>query len=155
MNESWVTLQGWVGGEVTVREANGANVATFRIGCTPRYIKGGVWVDGQTSWWTVNAWRALGRNVAESVRKGDAVLVHGKMRADVWERPGQPTSVTHVVEATIVGHDLNRGSSSFTKSQRAETSDPTDTAIKELVHGFEPDGPQLDAQGEQRRETAA
>jgi single-strand DNA-binding protein len=55
MYESWVTLQGWVGGEVTVRDANGASVSTFRVGCTPRYVRAGAWVDGQTSWYTVNA----------------------------------------------------------------------------------------------------
>ena len=37
MNDSYVTLQGWVGNEVETREAGGANCATFRVGCTPRY----------------------------------------------------------------------------------------------------------------------
>lgn len=120
MNDSWVTLQGWVGGEVTSREANGTPVATFRLGCTPRFIRNGVWVDGQTSWYTVTAWRALATNVTESVRKGQPVVVHGRMRADVWEREGLPTSVTHVVDATFVGHDLNRGTSSFERPVRPE-----------------------------------
>jgi single-strand DNA-binding protein len=62
-----------------------------------------MWVDGQTSWYTVHAWRTLGNNVAASVHKGDAVVVHGRVRVDVWEREGQPPSVTHVVEASFVG----------------------------------------------------
>ncbi len=155
MNESWVTLQGWVGGEVTLRDANGTNVATFRVGCTPRYIKNGVWVDGQTSWYTVNAWRSLGRNVADSIHKGDAVMVHGRMRTDVWERAGQPTSVTHVVEATIVGHDLNRGATTFSRTPRQEPSPAEDESAKQLVHGFAADGPQLDSEGERREPSAA
>src|SRR4029079_18251554 len=101
MNESWVTLQGWVGGEVNTREAGGTRVSTFRVGCTPRYLRNGMWVDGQTSWYTVHAWRTLGNNVAASVHKGDAVVVHGRVRVDVWEREGQPPSVTHVVEASF------------------------------------------------------
>ena len=155
MYESWVTLQGWVGGDVTVREVGGSNVAAFRLGCTPRYIKNGVWVDGQTSWYTVNAWRTLGRNLAASVHKGDPVVVHGKMRADVWERDVLPTSVTHVVEATFVGHDLNKGEAGFRRTPRQEASATDDDAVKQLVHGFEADGPQLDADGERRRSDAA
>ena len=148
MNESWVTLQGWVGGEVTVREANGASVSTFRVGCTPRYVRAGAWVDGPTSWYTVNAWRTLGGNVAESVRKGDGVVVHGKMRTDVWEREGQPRSVTHVVEASFVGHDLSKGTSRFQRVSRQERVAAEESeAVKELVHGFEADGPQLDGEG--------
>ncbi len=109
MNESYVTLQGWVGNDVDVRDVGDTSCASFRLGCTPRWRKGDTWVDGHTSWFTVNCWRSLGRNVAESVKRGDAVVVHGRVRVDVWEREGHPPSVTWIVDATFVGHDLNRG----------------------------------------------
>jgi single-strand DNA-binding protein len=155
MNESWVTLQGWVGGEVTSRDANGVPVATFRLGCTPRYIRNGVWIDGQTSWYTVNAWRTLAGNVVDSVRKGEPVVVHGKMRADVWAREGLPTSVTHIVEATFVGHDLGKGTSSFVRVSRRERVDADDPAVREMVHALPADGPQLDSEGSAREAPAA
>jgi single-strand DNA-binding protein len=151
MNESYVTLQGWVGGEVDVRMVGETQCASFRVGSTPRYNKGGTWVDGQTSWFTVNCWRGLGRNVADSIRRGDAVVVHGRVRVDVWEREGQPSSVTWIVDATFVGHDLNRGTSSFEKTSRAATTarDPReDEAVREVVHAYQPDGPQLDEAGQ-------
>ena len=50
MNEGYVTLQGWVGGEVTTRQVADAVCASFRVGSTPRYFRNGSWVDGQTSW---------------------------------------------------------------------------------------------------------
>ena len=123
MNESWVTLQGWVGGEVNPREAGGTTVPPFRLGCTPRYCerdvdrRADVLVHG-------HCWRALGRNVAESVRSGDAVVVHGRVRVDVWEREGQPPSVTWVVDASFVGHDLNRGTSRFLRVNRPDRTSP-------------------------------
>lgn len=126
MNEPYVTLQGWVGGDVGVRDVGDTRCASFRLGCTPRYSKGGIWVDGQTSWFTVNCWRVLGTNVVDSVRRGDAVVVHGRVRVDVWEREGQPNSVTWAVDATFVGHDLNRGTSRFQKTTRDAGSDPRD-----------------------------
>lgn len=149
MNESYVTLQGWVGGDVDVREVGETQCASFRVGSTPRYNRNGTWVDGQTSWYTVNCWRGLGKNVKESVNRGDAVVVHGRVRVDVWEREGQPPSVTWVVDATFVGHDLNRGTATFEKSPRLQARDPREhEAVREMVHAYDADGPQLDAAGD-------
>jgi single-strand DNA-binding protein len=149
MNESYVTLQGWVGGAVDARDVGDTQGVSFRVGSTPRYNKAGTWVDGQTSWFTVNCWRALGQNVKESIKRGDAVIVHGRVRVDVWEREDQPNSVTWVVDATFVGHDLTKGTSSFEKTARATPRDPLENeAVREMVHSYQPDGPQLDAAGE-------
>lgn len=148
MNDSYVTLQGWVGGDVDVREVGDQQCATFRVGSTPRYLKAGAWVNGTTSWYTVKCWRALGANVAASVRRGDAVVVHGRVRVDVWEREGQPPSVTWVVEAAFVGHDLNRGTTTFAKSARTAATPDESPEVREVVHGYPADGPQLDHTGE-------
>ena len=149
MNETYVTLQGWVGNEVDLRDVGGTQCASFRVGCTPRRQRGGVWVDGETSWYTVNCWRALARNVAESVRTGDAVVVHGRVRVDVWERDGQPPSVAWLVDATFVGHDLGKGTSTFAKAPRQPVADAgADESVKEMLHGYDPVGPRLDADGE-------
>lgn len=149
MNDAYVTLQGWVGGDVDVREVGETQCATFRVGSTPRYNKAGTWVDGQTSWFTVHCWRGLGKNVGDSLRRGDAVVVHGRVRVDVWEREGQPASVSWIVDATFVGHDLNRGTSSFHKTAKASARDPReDEAVREVLHAHQTDGQQLDAAGE-------
>ena len=155
MNESYVTLQGWVGNDVDVRDVGDTKCASFRLGCTPRWRKDDAWVDGNTSWFTVNCWRALGRNVAESVRRGDAVVVHGRVRVDVWEREGQPPSVSWLVDATFVGHDLNRGTATFAKTPRSTPVDPIqDESVKEMVHGYAADGPRLNADGEEAEPAA-
>jgi single-strand DNA-binding protein len=158
MNEAFVTFQGWVGNEVVHRETSGGSVAHFRVGSTPRIRRrNGEWVDGPTSWFSVTCWRALADNVRDSVRKGEPVLVHGRLRTDVWEREDGQTSVTHVVEATSVGHDLNRGSSAFQRSirpERVESDDEGDSAVREMIHGPVPvDLPQLDSLGRQRAES--
>ena len=59
MNETFVTLSGWLGGDVTIREAAGVPVATFRVASTPRRYqrKTETWEDGDTQWYSVNAWR--------------------------------------------------------------------------------------------------
>ena len=154
MNEAFVTFQGWVGNDIVHRETAQGNVANLRVGTTPRIRKrNGDWVDGPTSWFSVTCWRALADHVRDSVRKGEPVLVHGRLRTDVWEREGGQSSVTYVVEATYLGHDLSRGTSVFVKAarpDRPEVEDETDSTVKEIIHGGDFDHPQLDSSGRQR-----
>jgi single-strand DNA-binding protein len=153
MNEAFVTFQGWVGNEVVHRETPQGNVANLRVGSTPRIRKrSGDWVDGPTSWFSVTCWRALADHVRDSVRKGEPVLVHGRLRADVWEREDGQSSVTYVVEATYLGHDLTRGTAVFVKAARPDRDgeEETDQAMKELLHEPGVELPQLDSLGRQR-----
>jgi single-strand DNA-binding protein len=158
MNEAFVTFQGWVGNEVVHRDTGQGSVANFRVGSTPRIRKrSGDWVDGPTSWFSVACWRALADHVRDSVRKGDPVIVHGRLRTDVWRREDGQSSVTHVVEATYVGHDLTRGTTTFVKAARSEqTADVDDEQIvKELIHAAPPEMPQLDSLGQRRPDADA
>lgn len=124
MNDSYVTLQGWVGGEVERRLAGDVPLATFRVGSTPRRLRDGAWVDGETQWFTVNCWRTLAANAAASLRKGDPVVVHGRVRVERWQRQDGTTGTGWVVEASFVGHDLNRGTSAFTRPVRPVEEQP-------------------------------
>jgi single-strand DNA-binding protein len=154
MNEAFVTFQGWVGNEVVHRDTPAGSVVNFRVGSTPRIRKrNGDWVDGPTSWFAVSCWRGLADNVRDSVHKGEPVLVHGRLRTDVWEREDGQSSTTVVVEAIYIGHDLSRGTAAFVKSappERADTADETETVLKELIHDVGTDLPQLDSFGQRR-----
>jgi single-strand DNA-binding protein len=121
MNETFVTLSGWLGGDVSVREAGGVPVATFRVASTPRRYqrRTDTWEDGDTQWYSVNAWRALAENCDRSLRRGDPVVVHGKLNAHVWTNKAGLEVTTFEVEAVFVGHDLNRGTSAFERRRPA------------------------------------
>jgi single-strand DNA-binding protein len=135
MSDTFVTFHGWVGAEVAYREVNGISVANFRVACTPRLKRKGDWIDGETSWYSVTAWRALAENVRDSIRKGDAVIVHGRLRSETWTREDGQSSTRMVVEASFVGHDLARGTSTFTKSTRPERSDgDVHSEIRDMIH---------------------
>ena len=121
MNDTTITFQGNVGGDVSIRQAGDAQVANFRVACTPRrYVrKDDAWADEDTQWYTVTAWRALGDHCARSLRRGDPVFVHGRLRAQTWTNSSGIEVTTYEVEALAVGHDLNRGTSAFTRATRA------------------------------------
>ena len=119
MNDTQITLSGWIGGEVTLRElSEGRHVASFRVACRPSHYRDGEWVRGTTSWHTVKVWNRLARHVAASLHNGDPVVVHGRLVADVWERDGKPQTSVEVV-ATSGGHDLFHGTTAFTKAEVA------------------------------------
>jgi single-stranded DNA-binding protein len=88
--EAQVHVTGYAGTEVETR-GNGT-VSAFRLACTPRIRTKTGWSDGNTTWIEVACFRTLAQHVAQSVRKGDPVLVVGKLRTNIWERTARVTS---------------------------------------------------------------
>ena len=120
MQDTIVTFQGWVGGEVRHRVVKETSVASFRVGVTPRLRREGDWVDGETGWYTVTVWRTLADHVRQSIRKGDPVIVSGRLRTETWTPEEGTPSTTMLVDATLVGHDLTRGCSHWWRGDRPQ-----------------------------------
>lgn len=115
MNETLVTMIGNVASAVSYGQtAAGVPTANFRLAATERrYDRARAeWVDGETNWVTVTAWRWLATNVVSSLSKGDPVMVCGRLRIREWEDEGKRRSVVDI-DARSVGHDLGRGTSAF------------------------------------------
>jgi single-strand DNA-binding protein len=79
----------------------------------------------------VSAWRALARNCDESLRRGDPVVVHGKLSAHVWTNKSGLEVTTFEVDAAFVGHDLNRGTSAFQRRKLAAAPEPAPDTVEE------------------------
>ena len=86
---------------------NGAAVAKFRVAVNRRYKdETGNWKDSDTSFFTVNAWRSLAENVAESLTRGTRVLVAGRLLMRSWEtQEGEKRTVVEI-EADEIGPSL-------------------------------------------------
>jgi single-strand DNA-binding protein len=85
---------------------NGTAVANLRVAVTQRIQQDGTWRDGETSFFKVNVWRGQAENLADSLSKGDRVMVSGRLRQRSWETPaGEKRSVTEL-EADEVGASL-------------------------------------------------
>ena len=113
MHEPLITVVGNVAGPPRQRTtASGVPVADFRIAATPRKPDKatGTWSDGETIWFGVTAWRALGEHCAVSLKKGDRVVVTGRLTTRSWEVEGGERRSGLEVDATTVGLELSRGS---------------------------------------------
>ncbi|MET8701555.1 single-stranded DNA-binding protein [Kitasatospora sp. NPDC004723] len=115
MNETQVTVIGNVATEVTYAQTpGGVPVANFRLASTERRYdraRDG-WVDGETQWVTVTAWRALAGHLIDSLAKGDPVVVSGRLRVREWSE-GEVKRSRVEIDARSVGHDLSRGTARF------------------------------------------
>jgi single-strand DNA-binding protein len=107
---------------------NGHFVASFRVASTPRRFdrEQGGWVDGKTLFVTVTCWRSLGENVAQSLRKGQPVVVFGRYIQREWEQD-EALKTAYELEAIAVGHDLTRGVTAFEKMFRSALTTGIDT----------------------------
>src|ERR671923_1125875 len=84
----------------------GIAVANLRVAVTQRIHQDGQWRDGDTSFLRVNVWRGQAEHLADSLTKGDRVMVTGRLQQRTWETPeGEKRSVTEI-EADEVGASL-------------------------------------------------
>ena len=75
----------------------GIAVANLRVAVTQRIQQDGEWRDGDTSFLKVNVWRGQAEHLADSLSKGDRVMVTGRLRQRSWETPeGDKRSVTEI-----------------------------------------------------------
>jgi single-strand DNA-binding protein len=68
--------------------ANGSTVTRMRVVTNGRRMVDGDWQDTDTSWWQVTAFGRQAEAAGEQLRKGDLVLIHGKVKQREWEKDG-------------------------------------------------------------------
>jgi single-strand DNA-binding protein len=101
----------------------GIPVANMRVAVTQRVQQDGQWRDGDTSFFKVNVWRGQAENLADSLGKGDRVMVTGRLRQRSWETPeGDKRSVTEL-EADEVGASLKWATAKVERATERATSD--------------------------------
>lgn len=120
VNELTVTVVGWVGSDPVryLGEDGQVPFTKFRLASTPRVYDRDQdgYVDADTSWFTVKTFRQLALNVADAVRRGEPVVVHGRLRLVDWVSPDGRPRTTAELTADAVGHDLSRGTTRFTRT---------------------------------------
>jgi single-strand DNA-binding protein len=120
MNDTYLTIVGNVVAAPRMRlTKSGHAVSNFRVASTSRRYdtEQERYVDNATLFVTVTCWRALAENVAQSLQKGQPVIVTGRYFSREYE-VNETIRVAYELEANAVGHDLTRGTSTFTKASR-------------------------------------
>jgi single-strand DNA-binding protein len=101
----------------------GIAVTNLRVAVTQRVQQDGQWRDGDTSFFKVNVWRGQAEHLAESLTKGDRVMVTGRLRQRSWETPeGEKRSVTEL-EADEVGASLKWATAKVERSSQRDNGE--------------------------------
>jgi single-strand DNA-binding protein len=120
MYETQVTVVGNLLTDVDNHRLNdGTVVANFRIASKERRFDqaSGSWVDGDRLYIDVRCWRGLAQNALESLKKGDPVVVAGRIFTRNYEHQGQRRTST-TLEARSVAADLAHCTVVLTRTRR-------------------------------------
>ena len=116
-----ITLTGRLGADPEIRFGqSGIAILKLRIVTSGRKKTDSGWEDVDTTWWSVTAFRQIAENAAESLSKGDEVIVVGKVKQRQYETPeGEKRSVTEVT-ADQIGPNLRKATVKVNRIQRSE-----------------------------------
>ena len=103
---------------------SGAPVANFTVASTPRTFdkQTNEWKDGDALFLRCAAWRQLAENVAESLTKGQRVIVTGALRVRQFERQDGSKGTSVEMNVDEVGPSLRYATAKVTKVSRSNNS---------------------------------
>lgn len=126
-----VTIVGRAGTNPQVSLGSTGDRVNFRVVSTDRRFDktSGGWVDGEECWLTVVCWQGLARAVISTIRKGDPIVVIGRINNRRFEKNGVTQYFTDI-RADLVALDTVRLGSRFIRSvtEPAQTTDGHDVA---------------------------
>jgi single-strand DNA-binding protein len=140
IQDAQVHLAGYVATEPKFKKTvSGTSSVRLRVAYTLRRQnrETGEWSDGATTFVNGQCWRGLADNVAMCLRKGEPVMVMGRLNIRRFEdsEGAQRTSVE--VEANSIGHDLARGVAHFSRTRRAVGGTAAESAGEHAADGQE------------------
>jgi single-strand DNA-binding protein len=101
----------------------GIAVTNLRVAVTQRVQQDGQWRDGDTQLLQGQCVAGQAENLADSLTKGDRVMVTGRLRQRSWETPeGDKRSVTEL-EADEVGASLKWATAKVERSSQRGNGD--------------------------------
>jgi single-strand DNA-binding protein len=141
--ETYITVSGNLVADPKVRTvASGQTVADLRIASNPRRFdrEAGEFKDGDPMYIGVACWRTLAVNVAGSLRKGDSVVVYGRLLYREFDDKDGVRRNVYNIDAISVGPDLARWPVDIRRPNRPADADPAAaSAGAEPAAAAEPD----------------
>ena len=99
---------------------SGAAVANFTVASTPRTFdkNSNEWKDGEALFLRCSVWRQAAENVAESLQRGTAVIVQGRLKQRSYETKEGEKRTVYELDVDEVGPSLKWATAKVTKASR-------------------------------------
>ena len=78
----------------------------------------GTWEDADTTWWNVTVWDKTAEHVADTLQKGDSVIIVGNAVERQWQNEQGETRRRIEINAQSIGLDLRRYSATVNRVAR-------------------------------------
>ena len=100
----------------------GDAVANFRVASTPRVFDRdrSEWSDGETLFLTCTVWRQYAENVAESLSRGNRVIVQGRLKQRSYENAEGEKRTVYEIDVEDVGPALRFNTATLTQPNAPE-----------------------------------
>jgi single-strand DNA-binding protein len=133
-----ITITGNLVNAPMLRRIGTQRVTNFRMAHNHSYRDPGTgdWMDGGTTYIDVSCWRNLAENVSESIGKGSAVIVTGRLKSKErsLEVDGRVEKRTFFeIEAQAVGPDLGRGATQAVDLKHEAVERQEEAAVSEAL----------------------
>ena len=113
------TVIGNVGQHPEIKFTNsGQPVCTFSIAETRRYKDSNDNDQEQTTWWRIVAWREMAENIADSIHKGDRVLVSGRCEIRSYKDSDDVDKYITEITAYDVAPSLRWATATVSKNEK-------------------------------------
>jgi single-strand DNA-binding protein len=125
--DTYLTVAGNLTADPTARTtANGATVVHLRVASSGRKFdrSAGEFRDSDPLFISVSCWRSVAHHVLSSLRKGDSVIVYGRLNYRSYEDKEGARRSVHEIDAIAVGPDLARFPVEIKRGDKAPAADP-------------------------------
>ncbi len=102
---------------------SGAAVANFTVASTPRTFdkNSNEWKDGEPLFLRCSVWRQAAENVAESLSRGTAVIVQGRLKQRSYETKEGEKRTVYELDVDEVGPSLRWATAKVTRASRGSS----------------------------------
>jgi single-strand DNA-binding protein len=119
--------------ELRFAKTTGQAVCTIRLAVSSRRKNiDGEYEDTVPIFYEASAWGAVAEHVADSLVKGDRVLVHGSTHDEEWTDREGMTRVKHVLHVTSLGLSLRYAAARSRRNSSSTSTQPTETASERV-----------------------
>lgn len=128
MNERTCTLTGNLTADPELRfTPGGAAVANFTVAATSRTLDKTTnqWRDGEALFLRCTLWRQAAENLAESLRRGDRVIITGRLRQRSFQTREGDKRTTIELNVDEIGASLKFTTLKLTNTDRVTAQAPT------------------------------
>ena len=137
MNDTHVTIRGWIGGEPKLFDKDGETAFEAELHQSAKCSDS---LSRLTTWYSVRCYGALAKNAAMSLSKGMPVMVRGRLTTRLWmDKSGNQNSELAII-ADSVGVELSNGIVDYTKrSDRVLKPQPGEPGWTDVSERTEPE----------------